>query len=160
VQRYAFVLVALYGHTFVDSARGVKGLMSNKFWELLINDSLLSAVFFMGSMMSGAVAGVVGGIWAHSVSIEAAGGIAVLAFVIGFVLSSLFMIVLSSAVATTYVVWAEDPAAMLRNRPEHYNRIAAAAQGKYPAEYQEAVGARLAPQLAEQGQAPPSEVVY
>ena len=48
---------------------------------------------------------------------------------------------------------------MLRNRPEHYNRIALAAQSKYPTEYAEAVGARMGPQAAEQGQAQPA-VVY
>ena len=143
----------MYGLTFANSARAVKALMSARFWELLINDSLLNAVFLMGNMMSGALAGLVGGVWAASITLDAAGGIAVLSFVIGFILSSLFMIVLSSAVATTYVVWAEDPQAMLRNRPEHYNRIAAAAQGMYPAEYQEAVGARMGPVQAEQGQA-------
>ena len=49
---------------------------------------------------------------------------------------------------------------MLRNRPEHYNRIASAAQGKYPVEYAEAVGSRMAPQGMEQGQSQQHSVVY
>ena len=60
-----------------------------------------------------------------------------------------------------YVVWAEDPSAMLRNRPDHYAKIAAAAQGRYPTEYAEAVGSRVGPQAAEMGQAQqPQQVVY
>ena len=116
--------------------------MSSKFWELIINDSLIRLVFVMGNMLSGAVAGLVGGVWANSIDIPSAGGIGILCFLIGFGLSTLVMIVLDSAVATSYVVWAEDPAAMLRNRPEHYNRIADAAKLMYPTEYQQAVAAR------------------
>ena len=96
----------------------------------------------MGNMLSGTVAGLVGAAWAYSISIPEAGAIGVLCFFIGLALSSLIMIVLDSAVATSYVVWAEDPAAMLRNRPEHYNRIADAAKLMYPNEYQQAVAPR------------------
>ena len=96
----------------------------------------------MANMLSGAIAGLVGGIWAQSISIPEPGGIGVLAFVVGVSLSTLIMIVLDSAVATSYVVWAEDPAAMLRNRPDYYNRMADAAKLMYPTEYQQAVAVR------------------
>ena len=100
----------------------MRSLMSLRFWELLINDSLIRLVFVMANMLSAATAGLVGAAWAHSAGVPSAGGIGVLAFVVGFILSTTIMIVLDSAVATSYVVWAEDPAAMMRNRPEHYQQ--------------------------------------
>ena len=117
--RYAFVECAMYGYTFIDSARAVRSLMQAKFWELLINDSLLNAVYFMGNMMAGALAGLVGGVWAVSVGIDVPGGIALLAFLIGFILSSLFMIVMSSAVATTYVPPHSHPPTLSSHRSGH-----------------------------------------
>ena len=114
----------------------------------LINDSLIQMVFMMGNMLAGVMAGLVGGLWAHSIGIQAAPAIGVLALFIGLALATLVMIVADSAVATSYVVWAEDPAAMLRNRPEHYNRIADAAKLMYPTEYQQAVAVRTDAQPA------------
>lgn len=109
----------------------------------IINDSLIRMVFVMANMLSGVLASLVSTAWAaHSIDIFAA-PIGILAFFIGFMMSTTVMIVLDSAVATSYVVWAEDPAAMLRNRPEHYNRIAETARLLYPTEYQEAVAVRM-----------------
>ena len=68
----------------------------------IINDSLIRMVFVMGNMVSGAVAGLVGAAWAQSISIPMPGAIGVLAFVVGLALSTLIMIVLDSAVATSY----------------------------------------------------------
>ena len=133
----------MYGYTFLDSARAVQSLMQAKFWEILINNNLATAVYLMGNMLAGVLAGLVCGVWAVVAGLDGAEGIAVLAFVIGFLLSSMFMTVLDSAVCTTYVCWAEDPAAMQRNRPELFNAMALAAQGKYAAEYQQAMAGRL-----------------
>ena len=84
------------------------------------------------------VAAIVGGLWAWS-AFDDDGGVSflviVLCFLIGFNVALTFMAVLDSAVATTLVVWAEDPQSMHRNRPEHHDMIAAAAQHAYPTEF-------------------------
>ena len=136
--RYAFVISAMYGMTYFDAAKHVSSLMSAKFWELLVNDSLTSSVFWMGSFIGGMVAGVVGGLWAWSALDQSSAVtylLVLLCFVIGFNVASLFMAVIDSAVATTLVVWAEDPQSMHRNRPELHDKIAQAAQQAYPTEF-------------------------
>ena len=100
-----------------------------------VNDSLTSSVFWMGSFLGGVVAGIVGGIWTYSALSQSTGVIyllVLLCFIIGCNIASLFMAVIDSAVATTLVVWAEDPQSMHRNRPELHDKIALAAQQAYP----------------------------
>ena len=109
------------------------------FRRLTVNDSLTSSVFWMGNFIGGMVAAGVGGIWAYS-ALQGSSSwtiyyLALLCFIIGFNVASLFMAVVDSAVATTLVVWAEDPQSMHRNRPELHDKIAAAAQQAYPTEF-------------------------
>jgi hypothetical protein len=44
---------------------------------------------------------------------------------------ALIMNVIQSAVATTYVVWAEDSATLNQTRPEHYAKLRDAANRAY-----------------------------
>jgi hypothetical protein len=60
------------------------------------------------------------------------GVIAGMSFLVGAILTSLVMSVVSSAVATTYVVWAECPQEIQRTRPESYTDIRNAATKLYP----------------------------
>jgi hypothetical protein len=135
--KFAFVLVAMYGYDFLTSAKATKDLLQTKFWDLLINDNLSGMVIWMGTFISGVVAAIVCGIWAYAADLPAFMWLALLALFIGILMASIIMSVLDSAITTTIVTWAENPAAMQANRPEQFNRMNAAAVDKYGAMYSE-----------------------
>jgi len=47
----------------------------------------------------------------------------IIGFLIGVVMTSLVTNAMESAIATTYVCWCEDPAAMEAGRPSYFQRI-------------------------------------
>ena len=167
---YAFVLAAMYGYSYFESAKAVHQLMAASFWDLLISNSLTGVVFTLINMMSGYIAGAVTITWLtiampdltpagmpqqsnYYVWVLALVAPA-LSFWTAYQMSSLFTAVLNSAVSTTLVVWAEDPQAMRRNRPEHFDRIASAAALKFPEQYGSAFPALAAQQQQQQQQQP------
>jgi len=95
-------------------------------------------VLAMGCLMVGAATGLIGGLLvvvchspsqAHTLDFSGWWVIAILCFLvrtscrkfqIGYLMAMLVMGVVESAVATTYVVWCEDPAACSVSRPVEY----------------------------------------
>jgi hypothetical protein len=71
------------------------------------------------------------GAWAAAMNFNGWVVVAVLAFVLGYCITSLVMSVVESAVCTTYVCWSQDPAALQQNRPEAFQRMVDAGSHKY-----------------------------
>jgi len=105
---------------------------------MIINDDLTGMVLGMGCFIGAVVGGIIGALSARSlVSTQAYWiSVALLCFVIGYLIVALIMNVIRSAVATTYVVWAEDNALLLHNRPEHYEKHRNAANVAYAGQAQ------------------------
>jgi hypothetical protein len=58
--KYAFCYVAAYGYSFVDSGRRVFSLFENRGWKAIINDSLISNVLFLSTLLLAAINFLVG----------------------------------------------------------------------------------------------------
>jgi hypothetical protein len=131
---YAYTQVAIYGKSFVAAAKDTWQLFMSRGFEALINDDLTGMVTTLGCFMGGAISGLLIGLWAYStVDMTTIWMIpAIVAFLIGFIMTALVMNVIESAVATTFVCWAEDPQALAEGRPEHFNNLRAAATKLYP----------------------------
>lgn len=61
VSNYAFVYCSVYGTDYCTSARDTKDLFVARGFSAILNDSIINSVLFMGSIISGGLAGVVTG---------------------------------------------------------------------------------------------------
>jgi hypothetical protein len=133
---YAYTHVAIYGKDFIGAAKDTWRLFCDRGFEVLINDDLTGLVLGMGMMIGGVVSSAVGAavsvVMIDNPTTEVWGSIAAISFLIGLVMTSLMMAVVQSAVATTYVVWAEMPNEISQGRPQHYNKLVEAARILHP----------------------------
>ena len=137
--RWAFCYVGIYGTSFVTSGKAVFALFKQKGWTAIINDNLIQntlsfAALIVACLMAGvgALLPVLTGSWLDSLQSGGltAGGVsgvlAFLGFIIGFMLTSVMMAVVDSAVCTTFVCFAECPAALEASHPALYYDLTSA----------------------------------
>ena len=124
--RYAYVYVALYGTTFVQSGKRVWALIKDRGFSAVINDDIIGGVLFLGALAGGAVLFGVGSLWAWQAGdLEWwLGGI--IGFFMGFVCTLLVQGPIFSCVAAAFVCLAEDPVALQTADPQHFAEISAA----------------------------------
>jgi len=130
---YAFTQVAIYGKDFVTAAKDTWELFQQRGFEIIINDDLTGFPVTIGCIVGALLITVVSVVWAMSAGFpsEWVMGVGLVCFMIGFAIVALTLTVVESAVATTFVVWAEDPAALERSRPEAFGKITEASQMRY-----------------------------
>ncbi|CAO3670523.1 unnamed protein product [Umbelopsis ramanniana] len=126
---YAFSGVAIYGRSFIQSAKHTWRIITDRGVEALINDSLIGNVLFMGGLLVGVITSLFGYIYmavARPVFNQygtATPIVVMVCFIIGLSMFSSIATVITSGVATTFVCLAEDPDALRRTKPELYERI-------------------------------------
>lgn len=128
---YAYTQVAIYGKDFRTAAKHTWQMIKERGIDAMINDDLSDAVIMMGCVLSGVVTGVIGGLWAYKQDFPGWLGAAILAAIIGIIMAGLILSVMTSAIATVFVIWAEDPEAMRANRPQHFQAISDASKAMY-----------------------------
>eukprot|EP01084_Bolivina_argentea_P249815 418346_1 len=123
--KYAFAQCAIYGTSYIESAKATWSLFTSRGIFAIINDDLTGLTISAGAVIGGVVsAGVATGIAytfygaKEELIIAAIGG-----FVVGYILCAVILMVLASSVVALFVCYAEDPAAMYNNRNEEYNRL-------------------------------------
>jgi hypothetical protein len=123
--RYAFTYCAMYGTSFVEGGKEAFDLFKQRGVDAIINDSLLSNVFTLMALGSGALTGLVGYGYAMAFSLEGGyrGLLAGLGFVLGLMVCSIVLSVVDAAVCTVFVCWAEAPEALQRNSPELHGEM-------------------------------------
>jgi len=134
MNKYAYKQIAIYGKDFISAARDTWELFKARNFDLLINDDLTGVVLTLGCTLGGVVAGAVGGAIAY-MTVSNTGTWQVLAgvsFLLGMLMTALLMSVVESAVATTYVVWAQCPNELAQVRPEEFHRLQDVSHCRYP----------------------------
>jgi hypothetical protein len=124
--KYAFVVVALYGNTFRSSGGEVWSLFRTRGWTAIINDDLVEMVMSVTCLGIGAVTAFVGGLVAFGQSGGSLSSVYVpvlVAFLIGLFLASTVLGVLDSAVKTCFFCYAKAPLALHATHPSHFYRI-------------------------------------
>lgn len=123
--RYAFCYVAIYGYDFKAAGKAVFDLFRSKGWTTIINDDLIDTALSFGCMGCGVLTGFIG--WSYSVSIGVSSDYQLVLFICGliagFAMSQVTLNVISSAVATVFVCFAENPAALANTRPQRFNQL-------------------------------------
>ncbi len=131
--KYAYVQIALYGKDFISAASDTFDLFAAKGFDMLINDDLTEIAVSFGALIGGVVNAIAVGLPFYELikdDVAKYGDntfiVFMLCFIIGYSTSMLLLAQITAAVATTFVIWAEDPDAMQRTRPEEYAAISEA----------------------------------
>jgi len=126
---YAFVMVAIYGKGFWQSAKDTFRMFQDTGLMPVVNDNIVGTVLSLGCFIVASISAVVGGLlaffWLGSEVIFAA----IVSFAIGFSFCIMTMQVIESGTATIFVCFAEDPVALHRNSPLLYETFVTTYQG-------------------------------
>lgn len=128
---YAYTHVAVYGEDYITAAKSTFALIKSNGFTLIINDNIIGMVLSLGILLGGLATAVVSALVASVIAsawlipLTVAGGL------IGFIMVALVVNAMNSAVATTFVCWAEDPSSMQRGRPNHFKKMNNAARERY-----------------------------
>ena len=125
--RFAFCYVGIYGHDFKAAGKAVWNLFKDRGWTAIINDDLVDMALNFGCLMIGVLAAGIGFGYGSGAGMNTsiAAGFAFLSFLIGFVLTSVAMTTVSSAVATVFVLFAEERDSFARTHPELHQHLVA-----------------------------------
>ena len=118
--RYAYCYVAIYGYDFRKAGKSVFDLFHRLGWTAIINDSLIDDTLNWMALGCGAITATIGYLYGLSASLTG-GWLVVLSltgFLFGWAMCDVTMSVVSSAVATIFVCWAEAPAAFMQVHPD------------------------------------------
>ena len=138
---WAFVFVGLYGYTFLEAGKNVLNLFKTRGWTTIITDTLAQSVLQMMSVSVGLITGLVSLAIAHGRGmvfgdeLGASAAAFFLGFIIGAVLTSTLMTLVSSAVNTVIVCYAEAPREFEMNHPQLSGEMRAAWKQAWPTEF-------------------------
>lgn len=140
--RWAFCYVGIYGTSFRESGIRVMHLFKRRGLTAVLDDSLISRVLVLGSVVVGLLTCGLGlvvaalPLWPSSLSSEEQEEIKVVLAVgglmVGFVVCDVMMGQISSAVSTIYVCFVEDAAALQNSHPDFYEYLRVAWQARFP----------------------------
>lgn len=125
INHYAFVIVATYGKSYIDSGKTALNMFMRTGFLNLLNDNMLDRLEFAVCTLNALIimfcsAGFT--LW-MGLENKYIGLVAACCFFSAFLITSLIMQTLESAAATIYVCFAEDSAALARTNPVLYERI-------------------------------------
>jgi Plasma-membrane choline transporter len=134
------VYVGLYGFSYLEAGRNVLQLFEQKGWTAIISDDLCDNVLFMISVAIALATGLVGLLigcmdpymFQDAGFQSAVGPGFAIGMIVGFLLSSIIMGVVGSAVNTVIVCFAEAPAEFERNHPQLSQQMRAAWTQAWP----------------------------
>lgn len=129
INTYAFVQVAVYGKTYCEAAKDTFRMLSERGWDMIINDDLTGMVLGMGMLVGGAVTAGVALLFSHYFESTRSDYWAIwtgLGFAMGFAITACAMVVVQSAVATIFVCFIEQPQALAETKPDEYNPLSTA----------------------------------
>lgn len=140
--KYAYTYVGIYGYNFYESGKRSYHLFASKGWSAIANDSLIDSVLLFGCLVIGFIGATAGwgavtygsSEWTDEIkNPEIVMGTS--GFLVGFTVSHVLMNVVSGAVATVFVLFAEDPHALEQTHPEEHRDLHEAWKSIYPKEY-------------------------
>lgn len=143
--RFAYAYVGIYGYSFVSSGKRVCQLFASKGWSAIANDSLISNVLFFGKVVVGFLGAAAGwgvvvygdSAWTANLSHPKA-SLGLSGFLIGYSVTDVIMTVIDGAVATVFILFAEDPHSLSTSHPDSHTSLHETWQRIYPQEYENA----------------------
>ena len=138
---WAFVFVGLYGYPFVEAGKNVMTLFQSRGWTTIITDNLAQGVLGLVSVAIGLITGLVamaianarGMVFGDEVGASAAAFF--VGFIAGAVLAFTLLTLVSSAVNTVLVCYAEAPREFELNHPKLSQDMRSAWREAWPEEF-------------------------
>ena len=133
INKFAFAHCAIYGTSFIQSAKQTFDLFASRGIQALINDDLTGLAIFAGALIGGIVSAGIGYLLGYmfysgndnsEISTGVPIGLAVYGFFVGLLFCMTVLYVVHSSIVCLFVCYCEDPATLANNRPEEYQRIA------------------------------------
>ena len=124
--KYAFVIVSLYGKEFREAGTDIWGLFCSHGWTAIINDDLVEPVIYLTCLGIAAATALVGGIVAFAQShgqVDSVYAPVTLSFFVGLLLSSTIVGVIDSATKTIFVCYAKSPNALYATHKMDFYKI-------------------------------------
>lgn len=121
--KWAFVYIGLYGYNFVESAKNVMILFRARGWTAIVTDYIVDRVLTLVSSLIGVAVGAFAALISYAVGLDLEEFAFFLGLLIGFILTAVLLSVVSSAVNTIIVCYAEDPGSFDTNHFELSNRM-------------------------------------
>lgn len=135
----AYVYVAVYGYSFIEAGKGVIGLFKERGWTAIISDLLVDGVLGMVSLGVGAITGIIAALVVLASGLSLGGAEGPSAFLVGFMMGALFsstlLGIVSSAVNTVIVCYAEAPNEFQQNHPRLSEEMRAAWRQAWPNDF-------------------------
>ncbi|KAG1691377.1 hypothetical protein DVH05_027039 [Phytophthora capsici] len=129
LNRWAYVYVGIYGHSFMKAGSAVSRLFQQRGFSAFLNEDLVRIVLGLAATGVGLVCAGFGALVAElsdsfdfefsTCTIER-----VVCFLIGFSVALTPLAIISSSVATIFVCFVEDPVPFQRSHPELYATLA------------------------------------
>ncbi|TIC65790.1 DUF580-domain-containing protein [Wallemia mellicola] len=127
--KYAYISIALYGKSYIKSAKSTWHLFKDRGIDALVNDSLVSIGLTYGSYFVGVLCGLFTYIYLKTASVEwnsdgqFTAPLLLYAFLIGFTCSMTLLSGLDAGVSTLFVGMAEDPGVLAQRAPPLFEEI-------------------------------------
>lgn len=143
--RFAYAYVGIYGYSFVSSGKRVFQLFASKGWTAITNDSLIVNVLMFGKIVVGFLGAAAGWVtvaygdpkWTVNVD-HPETSLGISGFLIGYSVADVIMTVIDGAVATVFILFAEDPHSLVNSHPESHESLHTSWKTIYPEEYENA----------------------
>mmetsp|Transcript_8518 Transcript_8518/g.12607 ORF Transcript_8518/g.12607 Transcript_8518/m.12607 type:complete len:540 (-) Transcript_8518:85-1704(-) len=142
--KYAFVYVGLYGYGYIKAGRKVMNLFQSRGWSNLISETLIVSTLGVLTVIVAIICGIIGldlednhEDWFEAFGDDDTIMVFLLAFVIGYGMTSVCMNLLISAVDTVIVLFAENPKELQTNHPEFFDKMMIGYRTAYPNEFSE-----------------------
>ncbi|DAZ96440.1 TPA: hypothetical protein N0F65_006486 [Lagenidium giganteum] len=143
--RFAYAYVGIYGYSFVSSGKRVCQLFASKGWSAIANDSLIVNVLLFGKVAIGFAGAAAGwGVvaygppeWTVNVRNPKA-TLSLVGFLLGYSITDVIMTIVDGAVATVFILFAEDPHSLSASHPDSHESLHSAWKKIYPTEYEQA----------------------
>lgn len=128
---YAYSYIALYGKSYIDSAKETFRMMKDRGLDALINDCLVDPVLSMASVFVAMFCTLVAYVYLYTTAPvynntgSFTPAIMSFAFLVGLQICNIFMIPIKSGVATIFTSVAHNPEILMRDFPELYHKMLA-----------------------------------
>ncbi|KYR00753.1 hypothetical protein DLAC_02796 [Tieghemostelium lacteum] len=120
---YAFVQVAVYGKSYIQSAKDTWELIKSHGIEAVINDSLISGILNCGILIGGVVVGLIIGFISHHFVPVYYIQITIVSVLIAITTIYIMMELIQSSVVTLFVCFVMEPEVLSRNSPDLYQKL-------------------------------------
>merc|ERR1719242_693314 len=129
LNQFGYVYVAVYGFSFIKSAKRVFNLIKQTGFESIVQYDLTGSALVAGAFVTGIACAIISGLAAYGLASsddisDNWVAFAIIGLLVGFFFSYVIMQMLLAGINTIFVLWAEDPAGLFVNRPEEGKELA------------------------------------